>query len=213
MKWGVVGAAVLVAVGIFGSGDNTNAPTTEDIGPAEETIAAAPEQVADVPGGQPAEDSVSANNEDSAPAEFQRAARKAETYATMMDMSKQRILEQLTSEYDQYSPEAAQYAIDNLDVDFNEVALKKAESYSKTAHMSQQGIYEQLVSFAEGFTETEAQYAIDNLEADYNQNALEKAKSYQRMDMSTGAIYDQLVSFAEGFTPEQAQYAMDNLPQ
>ncbi len=43
----------------------------------------------------------------------------------MMHMSKQGIYDQLTSEYgDQFDVETAQYAIDNLNVDYKENALK-----------------------------------------------------------------------------------------
>lgn len=215
LKWGATGAAILVAIGIFSGGENDSASDSNSTGFANDTIVAAPEQVADekqpIAADAPAADQDS--NDADVPAEFNRAARKAHTYVTTMHMSKQGVFEQLTSEFEKYTPEAAQYAVDNLDVDFNEVALKKADNYSNTMHMSKQGLYDQLISFAEGFTEAEAQYAIDNLETDYNRNALEKAKSYQDMDMSLDGIYGQLTSFAEGFTAEEAQYAVDNLPE
>ena len=147
--------------------------------------------------------------------EFKNALKKAKTYSDIMHLSKARIYDQLVSEYGEKFPEdAAQYAIDNLDVDWNKNALKKAEEYSETMHMSKAGIYNQLTSeYGEQFTEEEAQYAIDNIDADWNKNALEKAKVYQEtMSMSKNAIYDQLVSaYGEKFTPEEAQYAIDNL--
>lgn len=82
-----------------------------------------------------------------------------------MNMSKQSIYEQLTSEYgEKFSAEAAQYAIDNLQVDYKQNALKKAQSYQESMSMSQRAIYDQLVSeYGEKFTAEEAQYAIDNL--------------------------------------------------
>lgn len=147
--------------------------------------------------------------------EFQNALKKAESYSKLMHMSKQKIYDQLTSEYGEKFPaDAAQYAIDNLDVDYNANALEKADSYSKTMHMSKQRIFDQLTSeYGEQFTQEEAQYAIDNLSADYKANALEKAKSYQEtMNMSKDRIYSQLTSeYGEGFTAEEAQYAIDNL--
>ena len=112
-----------------------------------------------------------------------------------MYMSKASIYNQLTSEYgEKFTPEAAQYAIDNLDADWNANALKKAESYSDTMYMSKASIYDQLISeYGEMFTPEEAQYAIDNISADWKANALKKAKSYQdSMSMSPSAIYDQL---------------------
>ena len=74
---------------------------------------------------------------------------KAENYSKMMHMSKQRIYDQLTSEYgDQFDVEVAQYAIDNLNVDYKENALKCGENYKKTMHMSKARIYDHL-NFAE----------------------------------------------------------------
>ena len=69
-------------------------------------------------------------------------------------MSKQGIYDQLVSEYGgQFSPEAAQYAIDNVKADWNANALASAENYSDTMHMSKQGIYDQLTSeYGEKFT-------------------------------------------------------------
>ena len=51
-------------------------------------------------------------------------------------MSRQAIYNQLTSEFDQFSAEAAQYAVDNLQADYNANALAKAGDYSDTMHMS-----------------------------------------------------------------------------
>ena len=81
-------------------------------------------------------------------------------------MSKKGIYGQLVSEYgEQFSPEAAQYAIDNMtDVDWNANALAKAQSYREMMDMSPSAIYDQLVSeYGEEFTPDQAQYAIDNL--------------------------------------------------
>jgi hypothetical protein len=147
--------------------------------------------------------------------EYQNALKKAESYSRIFNMSKAGLYNQLTSEYgDQFPADAAQWAIDHLEVDYKENALKSAENYSKTLHMSKRGIYDQLVSeYGEKFTPEEAQYAVDNLNVDYNKNALEKAKTYQEyMSMSEADIYDQLISdYGEKFTPEEAQYAIDHL--
>ena len=149
------------------------------------------------------------------PAEYVSALNKANSYSDNMHMSKQGIYEQLTSEYgEKFSEEAAQYAIENMEADWNYNALQTAQSYSDNMHMSKQGIFDQLVSeYGEQFTEDEAQYAVDNVDADWNYNALQTAKSYQEnMDMSPEAIRDQLTSeYGEQFTQEEADYAIDNL--
>lgn len=95
--------------------------------------------------------------EDSVPTEYKSALNKAKTYSDTMYMSKQGIYNQLTSEYgEKFSAQAAQYAIDNLQVDYKQNALKKAQDYQSQMSMSPSAIYDQLTS-------EEAQYAIDNL--------------------------------------------------
>ena len=103
--------------------------------------------------------------EDNIPTEYKSALRKAKLYADTMNMSKAGIYDQLTSEYgEKFTVEAAQYAIDNITVDWKENALKKAKSYQETMSMSPAAIYDQLTSeYGEKFTAEEAQYAIDNL--------------------------------------------------
>lgn len=92
------------------------------------------------------------------------ALKKAESYSQTMHMSKQGIYNQLTSSFEDFTKEEAQYAINNIKADWNANALKKAKSYQTTMSMSKQGIYNQLVSTFEGFTKEEAQYAIDHLD-------------------------------------------------
>ena len=103
--------------------------------------------------------------EDNIPTEYKSALRKAKIYADTMNMSKTGIYDQLTSEYgEKFTVEAAQYAIDNITVDWKENALKKAKLYQETMSMSPAAIYDQLTSeYGEKFTAEEAQYAIDNL--------------------------------------------------
>ena len=152
---------------------------------------------------------------DSIPKEYKSALKKAESYSDIMNMSKAAIYAQLVSEYgEQFSEEAAQYAIDNLVANWNANALAKAEDYANTMQMSKDRIYDQLISeYGEKFTPEEAQYAVDNVEADWNANALAKAEDYANtMQMSKDRIYDQLISeYGEKFTPEEAQYAVDNV--
>ena len=104
---------------------------------------------------------------DSIPKEYKSALKKAESYSDIdiMHMSKAAIYEQLVSEYgEKFTPEEAQYAIDNVEADWKANALAKAESYQEMMSMSPSAIYEQLVvEYGEKFTTEEAQYAIDNL--------------------------------------------------
>ena len=109
---------------------------------------------------------VETKEEPSVPKEYRNALRSAETYSDMMHMSKQGIYDQLTSEYgEKFTPEEAQYAIDNIKGDYLETALKSAKKYQENMSMSKDAIYDQLVSdYGEKFTAEEAQYAIDNLD-------------------------------------------------
>ena len=80
-------------------------------------------------------------------------------------MSKAGIYDQLVSEYgEQFTAEEAQYAIDNIEADWNQNALEKAKSYQETMNMSPEAIRDQLTSeYGEQFTQEEADYAIANL--------------------------------------------------
>lgn len=205
--WTIAALIVVIAISIGGS-----KPDPADSQPpsvsTEVEKDAAPDETERVSPDEPSEAG-------SVPKEYKSALKKAKSYSDTMHMSKAALYDQLVSEYgEQFSAEAAQYAIDNLDADWNANALAKAESYANTMHMSKAGIYDQLISeYGEKFTPEEAQYAVDNTEADWNANALAKAESYQElMSMSPDAIYDQLISeYGEKFTAEEAQYAIDNL--
>lgn len=109
---------------------------------------------------------VETKEDTSVPKEYRNALHKAENYSKMMHMSKQKIYDQLTSENgEKFTPEEAQYAIDNIKGDYLEAALKSAQNYQETMSMSKDAIYNQLVSeYGEKFTPEEAQYAIDNLD-------------------------------------------------
>jgi hypothetical protein len=80
-------------------------------------------------------------------------------------MSKAGLYDQLTSEYgEQFSAEAAQYAVDNVVADWNANALAKARTYQDDMSMSPAAIHDQLTSeYGEQFTASEADYAIANL--------------------------------------------------
>ena len=101
--------------------------------------------------------------EDNVPTEYKNALKTAKRYDKTSHMSKQGLYDQLTSEFEQFTPEAAQYAIDNVNANWKENALKTAKSYQEYADMSTSAIYDQLISEFEQFTPEEAQYAIDNL--------------------------------------------------
>lgn len=152
--WIIVVIAIIAIVGSNpGSeqGDTTNVKQTETVEKKE-----APKE----------KDEKEKVAKESVPIEYKSALKKAKIYSKTMYMSKAGVYDQLTSEYgEKFSPESAQYAVDNLDVDWNENALKKAREYQNIMDMSPSAIYDQLISqYGEKFTEEEAQYAIDNLD-------------------------------------------------
>lgn len=158
--WAIVVVVVLVAFGSLGSKDEKETVTKETTeikdnsanGETAETVVEEKKEVTE-------------KKDEKVPTEYKTALKKAEMYSKTMYMSKVAIYDQLTSEYgEKYSPEAAQYAIDNMKADWNANALKKAESYQKDMAMSPEAIREQLSSeHGEKFTTEEADYAVNNL--------------------------------------------------
>lgn len=140
---------LVVASSLFG-----NNTTNNDINQAVETEKEKNKQ-----------ESKEEEKEESTPAEYRNALESAKTYSTIMNMSEAGIYEQLTSKHGNgFTEESAKYAIEKLEVDYNENALESAKTYQKDIGLSRNEIYNQLVSNYGGrFTEEQAQYAIDNL--------------------------------------------------
>lgn len=145
-------------------------PAEEPVADEAEEPAAVEEEPVDEPEpAEPAEEAVAEPEpqEDTSdvPAEYRSALTKAESYSGMMSMSKAGVYDQLTSEYGEgFSAEAAQYAIDNVNADWNANALEKARSYQDDMAMSPNAIHEQLTSdYGEQFTQSQADYAIEHL--------------------------------------------------
>ena len=103
--------------------------------------------------------------EDAVPSEWIAALTKAQMYVDTMPFSEQGLYEQLTAEMgEQFSPEAARYALNLVEADWNEEALEAAMIYLEDLHMSPDAIHEQLVHpNGNQFTQEQADYAIANL--------------------------------------------------
>lgn len=96
----------------------------------------------------------------SVPQEYREVMQSAQGYL-YMNKSKAEMIDFLT--FTGYTSEQAQYAVDNLDVDFKEKALLKAQEYKEWGD-SPEEIHQMLVSeYGERFTPEEADYAIANL--------------------------------------------------
>lgn len=90
--------------------------------------------------------------------ENEKALKSAESYVKIMAFSEQGLRGQL--EFEGFTSDQIDYAIDNVEVDWNEEAVQSATSYSNTLSMSSSAIYDQLIF--EGFTPEQAQYGIDH---------------------------------------------------
>ena len=84
------------------------------------------------------------------------ARESAESYLSFSAFSRQGLIEQL--EFEEYSTEDAEYAVDAVGVDWNEQAAKSAEAYLEFSAFSKQGLIDQLVF--EGYSKAEAEYGV-----------------------------------------------------
>lgn len=97
--------------------------------------------------------------------EYVDALKRADLYAHDMHFSERYIYDRLTDDNgDNFSDKAAEYAIDNIVVDYKENALHKAQTYYDMG-FSVEEIAEALTSeYGEMFTQEEAEYAMLNLD-------------------------------------------------
>lgn len=156
-KWGAIAIAVVLGVGVIGNiagGDPEN--STGATASNEEDRNALGGEL-----GAPA-----AGEDESVPLEHRNALRSAENYLDFTSFSEAGLLEQLTSEYaDKFTPEQAQYAVDNVDVDYTEEAKQAAASYQELSSMSREELISQLSSeYGDGFTYDQAVAGADSLE-------------------------------------------------
>ncbi|HTN79281.1 MAG TPA: Ltp family lipoprotein [Acidimicrobiales bacterium] len=91
------------------------------------------------------------------------AIRSAQDYLRLMAFSRAGLIEQLSSPYGEgYSVADATFAVDSLNVDWNEQAAKKAKEYLAVMPFSRAGLIEQLSSpYGEGFTYDQAVYGVN----------------------------------------------------
>lgn len=88
--------------------------------------------------------------------EKQNALKSAKSYIKFMNFSRSGLIQQL--EYEGYSTDAATWAVDYMDVDWNEQAAGTAQNYLDTMSFSRSGLIEQLEF--EGFTAEQAEYGV-----------------------------------------------------
>jgi Host cell surface-exposed lipoprotein len=90
------------------------------------------------------------------------AVNSANDYLTSQPFSKAGLVQQLSSSAGDGYPEAdAEFAVNHIQVDWNEQAVKSARNYLSSQSFSRQGLIEQLSSSAgEGFTLAQAEYGV-----------------------------------------------------
>jgi hypothetical protein len=91
-----------------------------------------------------------------------RALAAAENYLDMMGISYQGLYQQLSSSAGEgFTASEAQYAVDHVNVDWNQEAVQSARNYLQMMPMSRDALIDQLSSSAgEGFTYEQALYAV-----------------------------------------------------
>jgi hypothetical protein len=150
---GIILAIVLLAVGcsalVASSVDDANVAAASNA--VANTAPDAPEVSGD--GGEGTSETAGQEN----------ARRSAENYLDFSAFSRKGLIEQLSSEYgDGFSKADAIYAVNHLDVDWNEQAAKSAKNYLDTSAFSRQGLIEQLSSeYGDGFTHAQAVYGVN----------------------------------------------------
>ncbi|GAA2880365.1 Ltp family lipoprotein [Enterococcus casseliflavus] len=91
--------------------------------------------------------------------EQRRAIARAESYTNLMAFSRARLIQQL--EFEGFPHNDAQWAVDQLTIDWNEQALKKANSYHSLMSLPPDNI-RRLLTF-EDFSEEQIDYAMTNI--------------------------------------------------
>ena len=158
----VVGCTALILETDNGTDDVDN-PTTQEEKVKEEPVKEDKEEPAEEPKEETQEPV--AQEEEAVPFEYEQALKSAQNYVDTLHFSRQGLKQQLTSEYGSgFSEEAAEYALEHVDVDYKEEAVEAAQSYLDAMSFSRQELKQQLTSeYGSGFTEEEAEYALDQV--------------------------------------------------
>lgn len=93
------------------------------------------------------------------PIEYKQALKNAKSYLEYGSFSKEGLRDQL--EFEEYTPEAIQFALDNVEVDWFQEAADHAESYLEYGSFSREGLRGQLEY--EEYTPEEIEYALEQV--------------------------------------------------
>jgi hypothetical protein len=162
--------AAFVLIGVAGGGlSKTGEKTTVvyvTVAPSPGTVAAADIAPSDgaAPSVVPAPTSPAPEPTEAPKAEFtvsqENAIESAESYLDSGAFSEVGLIQQLSSKYGEGFPKAdAVFAVNHINVNWNEQAAKSAKSYLDSGSFSCQGLIDQLESkYGEGFTHSQAVY-------------------------------------------------------
>jgi hypothetical protein len=120
---------------------------------------------------QKADDQIEKNEPTPEPAEpemtsgQENAVESAESYLEYSGFSREGLIQQLSSDAGEgFAKADATFAVNHVDVNWNEEAVESAQDYLDYSSFSSDGLIEQLSSSAgEGFTLAQAQYAVDQV--------------------------------------------------
>ena len=142
----------------------TEDATTEEEAPVEDESTSTEEEapVEDETDATETEEEETVTSDDT---ENMDALAEAQEFLDYGPLSRKALYETLCGDYGMgYSESAAEYAVDNVGANWNEMALGSAHILLEgVPDMSDDEIYDTLIGEGMGFTEAEAQYAIDNL--------------------------------------------------
>jgi hypothetical protein len=95
----------------------------------------------------------------------EQAVQSAQSYVDFTSFSKAGLIDQLTSEYGEgFEEKDAEFAVDNIDVDWKAEAVEAAESYLEMGGFSANELHNQLTSpYGEEFTDKQADYALEKV--------------------------------------------------
>jgi hypothetical protein len=149
-RFWLVGFIILVLIGsLFSSGENSQNTQSSNTTVTENANVDQDEQV-------PADSSSPEVEEVKETVSQSNARRSAESYLNVSAFSRTGLIKQL--EFEGFSVSDATYAVDVVDVDWNEQAAKSAASYLDVSSFSRSGLIKQLEF--EGFTREQAEYGV-----------------------------------------------------
>jgi hypothetical protein len=157
VTFGIIGLFILVvAISSLGSTPTKVPAIQESAAPVQESAAPEPSEAPEPTTAPEVVEPVFTVSQEN-------AIESANGYLDYAAFSESGLIEQLSSEYGEgFSKADAVFAVNHIDVNWNEQAAKSAQSYLDFGSFSRQGLIEQLESeYGEGFTHSQAVYGVN----------------------------------------------------